>query len=152
EYLNRKLQDIQDCLNKSEPVPIMPDVLEDFTNFQDQIRRRVSARVSEPRATVGTAVPDATPNRPDEEACTRLYRRAAQLLHPDKAVTASSGAQRTAWFVTLREHRWDHFYLQALVSAFDPFGPRHADIDVEEVVSRLFDRLFLLKDIKERLA
>jgi len=151
EYLRKLTKEVQEKLVSSQPVPSSDDVLQQFTAFQDSLRSEDSLERSAEPDFSSLVVPEDRDVEADL-ACTRLYYRVAQLVHPDPPEGQVTFEHRTAWFVTLRQHRWDRLYLEAMEAAFSSvtISPGK-QVSAEEEIEHLFERLFTVKDIQDRL-
>lgn len=138
-WLDETALTVRERLRKCRAVPSPSELLDQFTALEQKQHGR----------TGGEKYPEilVIPSDFDEQSrrCLLLYRRLARVYHPDVQPA------ETEMFLQLVAHRWDLTWLEAVDGINQPLHVDTTTTDIEKRIDLLVDRLYSLKDTRERL-
>lgn len=138
-WLDEAALRVRECLRKRRPVPQPSELLDQFTSLERELRK---TPVPEKNRDV-LVIPSGFAEQ--SERCLLLYRRLARVYHPDVQRAEAET------FLQLVAHRWDLMWLEALDGATEPLRIEAAATGIENRTDVLMDRLYSLKDVRQRL-
>ena len=138
-WLDETAQQVRERLRKRRPVPLSSELLDQFTRLEQEPR---NTQVPEEQSDVIVIPSDF---EAQAKRCVLLYRRLARVYHPDVQ------PEEAEMFPQLVAHRWDLPWLEALDGANQPLRIEAAATSIEERIDVLMDRLYSLKDVRQRL-
>jgi hypothetical protein len=148
-FLEDKIREIKEGLVHGVEVPLPSQVLAEFARIEEAWEEKRTQELNQGtggQTEIEVVVVVDPEFLSEPEVCKRLFRRLANLYHPDK------NPAEPEWFPHLSEHREDRLWLEALDGASQPLQVESRGPGIEMQVEALMDRLFRLSRIHRGLA